>query len=139
MSSVRQIYLTEFDVKRLRDLIRDAVQSEYRGSEYIEKLKEEIERGKIVPPAQIPADVITMNTRAQLVDMETGEEMELTLVFPQDANVLEDRISVLAPIGCAMLGYQTGDIIEWDVPDGVRRLKVKAIKYQPESSGDMHL
>lgn len=139
MSSTRQIYLTQFDVKRLKDLIREAMQSDYRGSDYIQKLKEEIDRGIVVTSEKIPADTITMNTRAQLVDIDSGEVMELTLVFPKDADVLEDRISVLAPIGCAMLGYRVGDVIEWDVPDGVRKLKVKAILYQPEASGDMHL
>lgn len=135
----RTIYMTEFDVKRLRELIRDSDSAEYRGSAYIDHLRGELNRAKIVLPQEIPADVITMNSRAILQDADSGDEMMLTLVFPQDADVLQDKISVLAPIGTAILGYREGDTIEWEVPDGTRRLVVKKIVYQPEASGDMDL
>ena len=136
----RTIYITEFDLKRLRELVRDAAHSsEYHRSSYIEHLRGELDRAKIVQPAEIPANVITMNSRVLVQDADNGEEMTLTLVFPQDADVLEDKISVLAPIGTAMLGYCEGDVVEWEVPDGLRRLVVKKVLYQPEASGDMDL
>ena len=84
----------------------------------------------------MPADVITMNSRADLVDLDTGETVTFTLVFPQDANVEEEKISVLAPIGAGMLGYRVGDEFEWNVPQGVRRMKVAKVHYQPEAAGD---
>jgi len=80
-----------------------------------------------------------MNSRVHLVDLDTQEEMVYTLVFPQDAEISQSKISVLAPIGTAMLGYRVGDTFTWQVPDGVRRLQVKKVLYQPEASGDYHL
>jgi regulator of nucleoside diphosphate kinase len=93
----------------------------------------------VVTPAGIPPDVITMNSRVCLQDMDSGEDLVYTLVFPGDADVESGKISVLAPIGTAMIGYRSGDRITWSVPGGVKKLKVKKILYQPESAGDFHL
>lgn len=135
----KPIYMTKFDLERLEKLIQEAQSTEYRKSEYLEKLKIEIQRAVVVSPQDIPADVITMNSIAHLQDLDTGEEETYTLVFPEDANLQQGKISVLAPIGTAMLGYRVGDRFEWDVPAGKRKLQVKKIVYQPESSGDFHL
>ena len=88
----------------------------------------------MVDPKDVPSDVITMRSKVRLKDLSTGEEMVYSLVFPTEANLDEGKISVLAPIGTAMLGYSRGDVIEWEVPSGVRRLKVEQVIYQPESS-----
>ena len=130
------IFITTKDAEKLRKLIREAFHSDYRGSDYLKKLAEEMEKAAVVNPDQIPADVITLNTTARLVDQATNEEMVYTLVFPEDADVSQGKISVLAPIGTAMLGYKTGDLFEWDTPGGERTLRVKEILYQPEASGD---
>ncbi|HOQ29406.1 MAG TPA: GreA/GreB family elongation factor, partial [Armatimonadota bacterium] len=81
-----------------------------------------------------PPDVITMDSQVQLEDLDTGQEMVCTLVFPEDADASQGKISVLAPIGMAMLGYRVGDVFEWQVPSRKRRLLVKAVLYQPEAS-----
>ncbi len=130
------LYITTKDAEKLRELIREAFRSDYRGSEYLKKLSAEMEKASIVEPAQVPADVITLNSTARLVDQETLEEMVYTLVFPEDADSARGRISILAPIGTAMLGYKTGDTFEWDTPGGKRSLLVKEILYQPEAAGD---
>lgn len=135
----RNIFITEYDLKRLRELIADAMSTEYRNSPYLEQLKEELIRGQVVAPTEVPPDVITMNSRAVLLDLEDNEEMEFTLVFPQDASPSEGKISILAPIGTAMLGYREGDIFSWQVPDGLRRIKVVKILFQPEASGNFEL
>jgi regulator of nucleoside diphosphate kinase len=139
MMRTKPIQITEFDKKRLSALIRDASHSEYRGSDYLNDLEQEMERAEVVPAEDISGDVITMNSRVRLVDVDSGEEMTYTLVFPEDADIAEQKISVLAPIGTAMLGYRVGDTFDWKVPDGERRLQVKEILYQPESSGDFNL
>jgi regulator of nucleoside diphosphate kinase len=113
--------------------------SDSKDREYLDKLQEELDRGKVVPASEIPKDVVTMNSRARLVDLDSGETEELTLVFPENADISQARISVLAPIGTAMLGYKVGDVFEWEVPAGKRRLKVEEIVYQPEAAGDYHL
>lgn len=96
-------------------------------------LENELKRAHIVPPEEVPSDVITMNTRAELLDLESGEEMEFTLVLPRDANINDGKISVLAPLGTAMLGYRVGDEFDWHVPYGIRKLKVTGIYFQPEA------
>jgi regulator of nucleoside diphosphate kinase len=84
---------------------------------------------------KVPPDVITMHSKAHLTDLDSREELVYTLVFPNEADIRQDKISVLAPIGTAMLGYRVGDIFEWPVPDGIRRLQVKSLLYQPETAG----
>lgn len=130
------IFVTTEDAAKLRKLIRDAYHSEYRGSDYLKKLAAEMEKASVVNSDQIPSDVITLNSTARLVDQETSEEMIYTLVFPEAADPSQGKISVLAPIGTAMLGYKTGDTFEWETPGGKRTLRVQEILYQPEASGD---
>lgn len=135
----RPIFITQFDKERLEQLLSEAKRTGYRGSEYLNKLENELARAKVVSSKEIPADVITMNSKALLVDIDSGEEMSYTLVFPENADIINDKISILAPIGTAMLGYRVGDIFEWAVPDGIRKIQIKEILYQPESKGDFHL
>lgn len=137
--SGKPIQITEFDLERLKKLLFEAKYNQYRKSQYLEKLQMEIERAMVVSPKDIPGDVITMNSKVCLVDLETGEEEVYTLVFPEDADLDQGKISVLAPIGTAMLGYEVGDVFEWEVPAGRRKLRVEKILYQPEASGDYHL
>lgn len=137
--SERTIQITEVDRKRLVDLIVAAQSGEYRGSVYLENLRGELERAQIVPPEEIPGDVVTMNSTVTLTDLDTGEEETYTLVYPENADTVRGKISILAPIGTAMLGYRVGDVFEWEVPAGKRRLKVQKILYQPEASGDFDL
>jgi len=137
--SEKQIYITELDLKRLKNLLADAQSSEYRGSVYLESLREELERASVVPSQKIPGTVITMNSTVRLIDLETGEPETYTLVYPENAEPGAGKISILAPVGTAMLGYAVGDVFEWEVPAGMRRLKVDVILYQPEAAGDFDL
>ena len=82
-------------------------------------LENELKRARIVAPEEAPPDVITINTRAEFLDLETGERMEFTVVLPADANINDGKISVLAPLGTAMLGYRVGDEFVWHVPHGL--------------------
>jgi len=137
--SDKNIHITELDRQRLIDLIIQARSGEYRGSIYLEKLRDELDRAQIVIPQKIPSDVITMNSKVVLTDLDSSEEETYTLVYPEHANMAEGKISILAPIGTAMLGYRVGDVFEWEVPAGRRRLKVTKIIYQPEAAGDYEL
>lgn len=137
--SEKTIHITELDRQRLIDLIMDAQSKGYHGSIYREKLRGELDRAEIVLPQEIPADVITMNSKVALMDLDTQEEEIYTLVYPENADMAEGKVSVLAPIGTAMLGYRVNDVFEWEVPAGRRRLKVDKILYQPEAAGDYEL
>ena len=126
------IQITQVDAARIQDLLLEVGRTTYRGSTYIRKLKEELERAEIISPQDISADVITMHSTAILLDINTGERQELTLVYPEEADVSLGRISVLAPIGAAMLGYREGDTFTWDTPGGLRSLKVEQVLAQPK-------
>ncbi len=130
------IYITKTDKDKLIALLREAQHSEYRGSVYLKMLASEIDKAQVVDSRSIPPDVITLNSTVHLVDLEANDEMVYTLVFPEDADVAQGKISVLAPIGTAMLGYRVGDTFEWDTPGGKRLISVKQVLYQPEASGD---
>jgi regulator of nucleoside diphosphate kinase len=97
-------------------------------------LQEKLSRVAIAVRSDLPPDVITMYTRAELADVETGERLNLMLVFPIDANVEHGRVSVFDPLGVAMLGGRAGDQIRWEVPYGVRRFEIKAVHFQPETA-----
>lgn len=137
--SGKPIHITEFDLKRLKELLLESQSTDYHKSQYLEKLNLELNRAEVVQPKDIPSDVVTMNSTVCLEDLETKEEEVYTLVFPEDADLRQGKVSILAPIGTAMLGYEVGDSFEWEVPAGTRKLQIKKIIYQPESSGDYHL
>ena len=132
--SERNIYVTSDDRKRLQALLSRPTEAMDRDD--VSGLVSEVQRAVVVPASEIPPDVITMNTRARLLDLDQRTTLDYTVVYPEDADFATGRISVVAPIGAAMLGYRVGDEIEWVVPSGPRRLRVEAILYQPEAAGD---
>lgn len=132
-----RIFITEADFDKLRRLIAGRRGGTPSEREYLDKLEEELDRAEVVRPEAIPRQVITMNSEVQLKDLDSGEVLVYRLVFPTQPRP-ENSISVLAPIGTAMLGYRTGDVIEWPVPKGIRRLKVLKVVYQPEAASVGH-
>jgi regulator of nucleoside diphosphate kinase len=139
MSVKEKIYITEFDLKRLKELIKVAGEfGDKRVVQYLDVLDEELDRAEPVKANEIPNNVITMNSTFRLRNLDNGEEVAYTLVFPGEADSARGKISILAPIGTAVLGYRVGDTIEWKVPAGLKRLRVEEIKYQPEAAGDYH-
>jgi regulator of nucleoside diphosphate kinase len=129
-----RIYITDADCEKLHRLIDGRRRTGSPDTEYLDMLELELDRAEIVPPEAIPRDAVTMNSEVRLKDLDTGEETVYRLIFPYLPRT-ETRISVLAPLGTAMLGYRVGDVIEWRVPRGLRRLKVMEVVYQPEASG----
>lgn len=134
----RQVYITENDRIRLKKLISDALLEGLQSDKSFGELNREIEKAKVVDIKQLPGDVITMNSKI-LIQLGENEEEEVTLVYPQEADLTENKISVLSPIGTAILGYREGDTVEWAVPSGVMEIQVKKILYQPEAAGDLDL
>jgi len=91
----------------------------------------------VVDSKDIPPDVVTINSTLQIRDLDSGEEMMFTVVSPFNADVSQGKISLLAPVGSAVLGYRSGDVVEWRVPAGLKRLKIERVLYQPEAAGDL--
>ncbi|MBP7088360.1 MAG: nucleoside diphosphate kinase regulator [Candidatus Omnitrophica bacterium] len=135
----RAIFITDNDMRRLRELIMVAREFGKEEEKYLSELEKELDIGKIVKSKDIPPNIITMNSEVYLRDLDTNEEITYRLVFPDHADASQGWISILAPIGTALLGYSVGDIIEWKVPAGITKLKVEKILYQPEAAGDYHL
>ncbi|MEX2121486.1 MAG: nucleoside diphosphate kinase regulator [Pirellulales bacterium] len=133
----RNILITDADRRRLGTLIERATNIGLVDRRYIDDLSHELERATAVDPDDVPNDVITMNSTVRVRDLDTGEVETYTLVYPAEADIEEKRISVLAPVGTAIIGYRVGDVIKWPVPSGFVRLRVEAIIYQPEHAGAM--
>ena len=121
--------MTEEDHEKLTQLLKGVRQRQFRDLAHVEQLDAELDRARVVPAHEIPPEVITMNTEVALRDLDTGEEQVLTLVFPHEANVDKRKVSVLAPLGTAVLGYRAGDVIEWEMPAGKRRLQVEGSSF----------
>jgi regulator of nucleoside diphosphate kinase len=138
MDSSRKIVVTEQDLERLTRLVES--HGSRRDAEAVALLEEELGRATVVDSTAIAPDIVTMNSRVGFEDLDDGEEVELTLVYPKDADVDEGKVSVLAPIGSALLGLSIGQSIRWPLPGGgSRHLRVVGVTYQPEAAGDLDL
>ncbi|QKH36454.1 GNAT family N-acetyltransferase [Achromobacter pestifer] len=125
------IYITEIDKARLKSLI------ELEQGPTIVELEHELERAIVVKPQQVARNVVTMNSRA-LLQLD-DEEMEVALVYPEDADSGAGKFSICSDVGAAILGYQEGDAIDWRISDRTRRIGIRKVLYQPEAAGDFHL
>jgi regulator of nucleoside diphosphate kinase len=131
MAEADDIYITEMDQSRLQELIA------LEDGPAIVELEHEIERAIVIAPERVAEDVVTMNSRVVL--QLDDEEMDVSLVYPQDADERSGKLSVLSEVGAAILGYRQGDAIDWVVSDRTRRIMIERLIYQPESAGDFHL
>ncbi|MCT8335344.1 nucleoside diphosphate kinase regulator [Leptospira sp. 85282-16] len=133
-----KLCITHFDYNRLKQMISDYTKRNKIDSN-IKDLLGEIERAQKVDSHVIPPNFVTMNSVIELKNLNELEFQEFKLVFPEEANTEENKISVLAPIGTAILGYKIGDVIQWKIPSGENQFQITNIKYQPEANGDYHL
>jgi regulator of nucleoside diphosphate kinase len=124
------IVVAEDDARRLAFLLGG--RSEERDASHLRELSEELERAIIVSPELIPEGVITMYSVASVLDLASGACHEIRLVYPHDADPASGRISVLAPLGTALLGYRAGDELEWIMPGGLRRLRIESVRSADE-------
>jgi regulator of nucleoside diphosphate kinase len=134
----RTIIISDADHQRLEALIESVRYNASLREDYLDALDGELKRARVVPQLAMPPEVITMNSVVRLRDLDSDDTEEYELVYPADADMAHNRISVLAPIGTAILGYRLGDVIEWPVPAGLRRLQVEEVLYQPERAGVLH-
>ncbi len=129
----RKICITQQDQARLEELLLTAGNQRERSD--LAELAAELSRATVVEASGIPASLVTMHSQVRLKDLDTGEKMVFTLVYPGEANIEAGKISVISPIGTAILGYAAGDEISWKVPDGKRRIKIEEVLFQPEAAG----
>ncbi|MBZ9633661.1 nucleoside diphosphate kinase regulator [Clostridium sp. FP1] len=125
----RKIFITKSDKHKLLEIINKY--EDLKNKQNLKDLEAELNRADVTSPEQLPSDVITMNTKVILLVGDTEEE--INLVYPSEADISKNKISVLSPIGTAILGYCEGSIIEWEVPDGTVQIEVKKVLFQPEA------
>jgi regulator of nucleoside diphosphate kinase len=130
----KNIVVTDSDFGRLQWLIESSRNLRQRDADHLDALERELEQAIIVKANEVPGNVVTMNSRVRVRDLDTRREVVYKIVFPREANAEKNLISVLAPIGTALLGYRAGSTVEWQVPSGLRRLQILAVEYQPETA-----
>ncbi len=133
MQTQPTIVVTYQDFERIQAAI-----GVHQGMEF-DRLDRELERATLVSPETIADEIVTMNSKLVYEDLSSGKRRTVQLVYPQDANAAQDKISVLAPLGSALIGLREGDQIEWVMPAGNRTLKIVELIYQPEAAGDWSL
>jgi regulator of nucleoside diphosphate kinase len=132
--STRLIHITGPDMLRLRQLLAVAGDSSDLDRVHLEMLRRELDRAVVVNAEETPADVITMGTQVRVRDVGTGRRHDYTLVYPWEADLALGRVSVLAPLGTALIGHRSGDDFVWAMPGVVRRLRIEQVLHQPEAA-----
>jgi regulator of nucleoside diphosphate kinase len=128
----QHLIVSELDFARLTRLLEQHDPATH-------SLDTELDRALLVRPSEIPTNVVTMNSEVVYEELETRTRRTVRIVYPRDADAMRGWISVLAPIGSALLGLRVGQAIFWPLPAGTRRSRVVEIRYQPEAAGDFHL
>lgn len=130
------ITISRLDAERLQRLLENVTRKDYAVAEALEL---ELERCELVEPEEVPDDVVSMNSKIMFTDLSRNRQMTRTLVYPHALAESEDGLSVMAPIGAALLGLKAGDVIDWPLPDGEpAKLRIDAILWQPEAAKQYH-
>lgn len=125
--TLQRIRITHVDKARLQVVIDRARQAENQSRPYLDDLQRELDRADVIDPASIPDGLVTMNSAVRVRDLDSDETETYTLVFPEDSDIQRHRISILAPVGTALIGCQTGDVVTWSVPRGRVQLRIEDV------------
>jgi regulator of nucleoside diphosphate kinase len=136
---MKKLIINRLDYSRIKRCIDDARQLKSISMAEAEKLMIELDSAKIVKPELIPANVVTMNSIVKISFLNNQKVIQFQIVYPDQSNLKENKISIFSPIATALIGYQTGDEIEWIVPAGLTKIRIEEIVYQPEAAGDYSL
>lgn len=130
------ITVTQLDFLRLTKLIQTIRNNKSVDPVYLEFLGLELQKALKIDSKLITPDFITMNSVLNVFFLDSGKTMELRLVYPQSANLSNGLISVLSPLGCALLGYKAGDVVTFNAPKGEQKVRIEKVIYQPEANGE---
>lgn len=134
-----KLIVNRLDYARIKKCINDAKQFKSISNAEAEKLMFELNSAQIVEPMAIPSNVVTMNSIVKLSFLNNKKQVQFQIVYPEQANVRENKISIFSPIATALIGYKVKDEIEWIVPAGLTKIRIDEIIYQPEAAGDYNL
>lgn len=130
----RRIVLSRPDLELLRSILSAPSAASLRDRDHLVELREEMERAVIVEPGDLPADVVAIHARVQACDVDGDANLEYVLVPPSQADLGSGRLSVLAPLGTALLGYRVGDTVSWEMPGGLRHLRIQEVQQDPQAN-----
>ena len=133
------IIVNRLDYIRIQKQINEARLKKTIDAVEAEKLLNELNSATIVNPNEIPGDVVTMNSVVKISFADSEKQLEFKIVYPDEANFKEKRVSIFSPVATALIGFRVGDLIEWMVPGGPTKIRIDGIVYQPESAGDFTL
>lgn len=133
------LVMNRLDYARIKKSIVDLKQSKAITPEELEKLNGELNAAKIVDPDKVPVDVVTMNSIVRILFRNSGKVLQFKIVYPDEANLKENKISIFSPVATALLGYRAGDEVDWIVPAGATKIYIEDIIYQPEAAGHFNL
>jgi len=133
------LIVNKLDFARIKKCISDARYFNSINKVEAERLVKELESAKVVDPEAIPSNVVTMNSIVRMSFFNSNQQVQFQIVYPDQANIKEKKISIFSPIATALIGYRVGDEIEWIVPAGLTKIGIDAIIYQPEASGHYDL
>lgn len=136
---MKKIIINRLDYARIKKCISDAKQFNSISNAEAEKLINELDSAKIVEPEAIPSNVVTMNSIVKLSFLNNNKQVQFQIVYPDQANLKENKISIFSPIATALIGYKVSDEIEWVIPTGLTNIRIEEIIYQPEAAGDYSL
>jgi regulator of nucleoside diphosphate kinase len=130
------LFISRADYTQLRLFVDAALRSGSQSNPALERLRAELDHATIIDAAALPQDLVTMDSRVRFEDLRSGEIEEYTLTFPDQADISAGRLSILAPIGTALLGYRVGAIVDWPTPGGIRRLKIHHVTPRHEVAAE---
>lgn len=135
----RTVYITDYDYKRLGLLLESMNSVPQNRRNDLSCLENELESCRVVAPNEIPANIVTLNSRVRYLSLDSKEERVVTLVFPSNADLSKGRVSITSPLGAAILGYAEGDVVVWKAFSGRNTIRIEEVIYQPEAAGEYHL
>lgn len=136
---MKNLIINRLDYARITKSIKDAKHFRSINNKEAEALIQELNSATIVEPEAVPSNVVTMNSIVKIRFVDQKRQVQFQIVYPKDANIKENKISIFSPIATALIGYKVNDEIEWIVPAGLTKIKVEEIIYQPEASGNYDL
>ena len=135
---MKNIIVNRLDYIRIKKYVSEAKQLKSISLVEAEGLLRELDGAKVVDPESIPSNVVTMNSIVKLSFLATNKQIQFQIVYPDQANLKEKKISIFSPIATALIGYKIADEIEWTVPSGLTKIRIDEIIYQPEAAGDYY-
>ena len=133
------IILNRLDYLRIKKCLSDALQHKSINENECKTLMRELDSAKIVDPQDVPGNIVTMNSVVKISFLNNNKQIQFRIVYPDQSNIKENKISIFSPVATALIGYKEKDEIEWILPSGLTKIRIDQIIYQPEASGDFDL